>query len=247
MQRPNPSPRRASPAGATRIRPRHAGRRVERTAVACRGAPAAAAATARGPAAIQPAGAAAMPYTVYKTCTAGGACCCAGGHEPSAGAGAGAACRCMALAAALAPCSLRIQTPGKTFAPWCLLVKPLPPGAHVALYNALLRPCHHQDKPHPRGYVALRAGRPPVIDGVLDEDDWGGAPWSEPFIDIVGPSGACVLCVCCVRACAHGGWVEPQLRLAGWLQFMRPANDHKLVAWQPSSKATHDLHSAQSP
>jgi hypothetical protein len=46
-----------------------------------------------------------------------------------------------------------------------------------------------QDKPHPRGYAALRAPAPPSIDGALDEAAWRAAPWSAPFLDIVGPSG----------------------------------------------------------
>lgn len=46
-----------------------------------------------------------------------------------------------------------------------------------------------QDKPHPRGYVALRTPAAPSIDGRLDEATWKAAAWSEPFLDIVGPSG----------------------------------------------------------
>ena len=41
-------------------------------------------------------------------------------------------------------------------------------------------------KPHPRGYVALRAPKPPVIDGKPDEEAWKAAPWSDDFGDIEG-------------------------------------------------------------
>jgi len=50
-------------------------------------------------------------------------------------------------------------------------------------------PTPPQDKPHPRGYVALSAATAPTVDGRLDEPSWRAAPWSEPFLDIVGPSG----------------------------------------------------------
>jgi hypothetical protein len=46
-----------------------------------------------------------------------------------------------------------------------------------------------QDKPHPRGYVALRAPAAPKIDGVLDDPVWANSAWTEEFVDIVGPTG----------------------------------------------------------
>jgi hypothetical protein len=39
----------------------------------------------------------------------------------------------------------------------------------------------------PRSYVVYRAARPPVVDGRLDEAAWQAAPWTEDFLDIVGP------------------------------------------------------------
>ncbi|WP_238537704.1 carbohydrate-binding family 9-like protein [Zavarzinella formosa] len=38
----------------------------------------------------------------------------------------------------------------------------------------------------PRGYVCLKAEKPPVIDGKLDDEAWKAAPWSEDFVDIEG-------------------------------------------------------------
>lgn len=40
----------------------------------------------------------------------------------------------------------------------------------------------------PRQYTCLRAASAPVIDGKLDEAAWEGVPWTEPFVDIEGPS-----------------------------------------------------------
>jgi len=40
--------------------------------------------------------------------------------------------------------------------------------------------------PHPRGYVAFRAGQPPHIDGRVDDSVWLAAPWSDTFVDIEG-------------------------------------------------------------
>jgi hypothetical protein len=40
--------------------------------------------------------------------------------------------------------------------------------------------------PHPRGYVCVRAPAPPAIDGRLDDDAWGAAPWTDDFVDIEG-------------------------------------------------------------
>jgi len=40
--------------------------------------------------------------------------------------------------------------------------------------------------PRPRGYVAVRAAAPLVIDGRLDEAAWTAAPWTELFVDIEG-------------------------------------------------------------
>jgi hypothetical protein len=41
-------------------------------------------------------------------------------------------------------------------------------------------------KPHPKGYVACRAGQPPLIDGRLTEASWTSAPWTDDFVDIEG-------------------------------------------------------------
>ncbi len=38
----------------------------------------------------------------------------------------------------------------------------------------------------PRGYVALKAPKPPTIDGSLDDEAWSAAPWSDDFADIEG-------------------------------------------------------------
>ena len=48
------------------------------------------------------------------------------------------------------------------------------------------QPASFVPKPHPRGYVALRAPMPPTIDGKLDDEAWKAAPWSEDFGDIEG-------------------------------------------------------------
>jgi len=40
--------------------------------------------------------------------------------------------------------------------------------------------------PHPKSYVAYRAGSPLSIDGRLSEGAWGNAPWSDNFVDIEG-------------------------------------------------------------
>lgn len=59
-----------------------------------------------------------------------------------------------------------------------------PPPREVPLPYAL------QDKPHPRVYAAPRAPVPPTLDGATDDDAaWRAAPWSEAFVDIVGPTG----------------------------------------------------------
>ena len=42
------------------------------------------------------------------------------------------------------------------------------------------------DQPAPRGYVCLRAAKPPTLDGKLDDEAWKAAPWSEDFVDIEG-------------------------------------------------------------
>ncbi len=39
----------------------------------------------------------------------------------------------------------------------------------------------------PRRYVCYRAPVPVTIDGRIDEAEWGGAPWTETFMDIEGP------------------------------------------------------------
>lgn len=41
-------------------------------------------------------------------------------------------------------------------------------------------------RPQPRGYVCPRARTKPALDGKLEENIWGVAPWSEPFVDIEG-------------------------------------------------------------
>lgn len=38
----------------------------------------------------------------------------------------------------------------------------------------------------PPGYLCLRTGKPPNIDGKLDDDCWALAPWSADFVDIEG-------------------------------------------------------------
>jgi hypothetical protein len=44
-------------------------------------------------------------------------------------------------------------------------------------------------RPHPRGYVAHRlpAGTELSMSGRLRDAAWSAAPWSEPFLDILGP------------------------------------------------------------
>ena len=42
------------------------------------------------------------------------------------------------------------------------------------------------DLPLPRGYVCYQTTSPIHIDGNLDENDWGKAPWTEDFVDIEG-------------------------------------------------------------
>lgn len=66
--------------------------------------------------------------------------------------------------------------------PTDLLCQPTPPAPPPT-------PPQPQDKPHPRGYVALRTAAPPAIDGDLSKPCWAAAPWSEEFLDIVGPAG----------------------------------------------------------
>lgn len=39
---------------------------------------------------------------------------------------------------------------------------------------------------HPRGYVALKAAKPPTLDGKLDDECWKAAAWSDDFVDIEG-------------------------------------------------------------
>lgn len=36
----------------------------------------------------------------------------------------------------------------------------------------------------------MQARQPLSIDGQFDEPEWQAAAWSEPFLDIVGPTGA---------------------------------------------------------
>ncbi len=39
-----------------------------------------------------------------------------------------------------------------------------------------------------REYVCRYTRRAPTLDGVLDDEVWSHAPWSEPFVDIEGPA-----------------------------------------------------------
>ncbi len=48
------------------------------------------------------------------------------------------------------------------------------------------QPAAFAPKPHPLGYVALKAPQPPAIDGKLDDGAWKAAAWSEDFGDIEG-------------------------------------------------------------
>lgn len=43
------------------------------------------------------------------------------------------------------------------------------------------------EPPAVRGYVAHRVTAKPRIDGLLEDAEWGGVAWSEPFVDIEGP------------------------------------------------------------
>ena len=40
----------------------------------------------------------------------------------------------------------------------------------------------------PRHYIAYRADKPIAVDGRLDEAAWQSAPWTDDFVDILGPS-----------------------------------------------------------
>jgi predicted metalloprotease with PDZ domain len=41
----------------------------------------------------------------------------------------------------------------------------------------------------PKGYVCFRAQTPIKIDGRLDDQSWGSAPWTDEFVDILGAAG----------------------------------------------------------
>jgi len=41
-------------------------------------------------------------------------------------------------------------------------------------------------KPNPKGYVCYRTLAPVTVDGVLDEESWKSAPWTDYFVDIEG-------------------------------------------------------------
>ena len=41
-------------------------------------------------------------------------------------------------------------------------------------------------KRHPKGYVACKAEKPLVMDGMLAEPSWKSAPWTDDFVDIEG-------------------------------------------------------------
>jgi hypothetical protein len=51
---------------------------------------------------------------------------------------------------------------------------------------ALVCPSSPPPSDNAREYVAHRAAPAPVVDGNLDDAAWRDAPWTEPFIDIVG-------------------------------------------------------------
>ena len=40
----------------------------------------------------------------------------------------------------------------------------------------------------PQTYDCARTDHPPVIDGVLESESWDSAPWTDAFVDIVGPA-----------------------------------------------------------
>src|SRR3954470_23787885 len=42
--------------------------------------------------------------------------------------------------------------------------------------------------PQPAGYVAVRAARPVVVDGSLDDEAWRAAPWTADFGDMASGS-----------------------------------------------------------
>lgn len=56
----------------------------------------------------------------------------------------------------------------------------------IALALVAQTPTPFAPLPHPRGYVAMRAAAPPVIDGRLDDSVWVSAAWTEDFVDIEG-------------------------------------------------------------
>ncbi|KAI8468084.1 MAG: hypothetical protein J3K34DRAFT_20730 [Monoraphidium minutum] len=64
-----------------------------------------------------------------------------------------------------------------------------PPDAFSASPREVPLPYSLQDKPHPRGYVALRAPAPLTINGDLQKPAWAAVPWSDEFLDIVGVTG----------------------------------------------------------
>jgi len=41
----------------------------------------------------------------------------------------------------------------------------------------------------PRTYDAVRSASPIIVDGDLDDGAWAAAPWTEEFVDILGPPG----------------------------------------------------------
>lgn len=43
--------------------------------------------------------------------------------------------------------------------------------------------------PHPKGYVCFKTDQPMVVDGLLDEDSWEKAEWTDTFLDITGDKG----------------------------------------------------------
>lgn len=40
---------------------------------------------------------------------------------------------------------------------------------------------------HPKGYVAYKSDHPIVMTGRMDDPAWAAAPWSDDFVDILGP------------------------------------------------------------
>ena len=63
--------------------------------------------------------------------------------------------------------------------------------------------------PHPRGYVAIRAATPPVIDGRLEDAAWRDAAWTDDFVDMADPAASPA-----PRTRAKMVWDDEQLYIA---------------------------------